>query len=83
MNLSEVAILVPKPAPTQQTAGSRPGTPQAKQTTEWEHSPTHQQTDLKKNTYPFNPSLIYHATGLHKDLNSFPLSLPKLSQSYF
>ena len=41
--LPEVAILVLRPGPTQQPAGSSAWTPRTKQPTRWEYSPTHWQ----------------------------------------
>ena len=42
--LLEVAIFSPRPSPTQQPVSSSAETPQAKQSTGQEYSPTHQQT---------------------------------------
>ena len=49
--LPEVSVLATRPGPTQQPAGSSARTPQAKQTTEWEHSPTHQQIGCLKSPW--------------------------------
>ena len=48
--LLEATIFSPRPGPSQQSAGSSAGTPQAKQPTGWEHSPTHQQTGCLKSS---------------------------------
>ena len=40
----------PRPIPTQQSVGSSAGTPQAKQPTGQEHSPTHQETGHMKSS---------------------------------
>ena len=47
---SRLPFLCQDLAPTRQPEGSRAGMPQAKQPTEWEHSPTHQQTGCLKSS---------------------------------
>ena len=47
----EAAIFSPRPGPTQQPIGPSAGTPQAKQPTGWEHSPSHQQTGCLKSLW--------------------------------
>ena len=42
----------PRPGPSKQPASYGTGTPQAKQLTRWEHSPTHQQTGCLKTKEP-------------------------------
>ena len=49
--LLEVTTVAPRTGPTQQPAGSSAGTPQAKKTTGWEHSLTHQQTGCLKSSW--------------------------------
>ena len=48
--LLEAAIFSPTLGPTQHLLGSSAGTPQAKELTGWEHSPTHQQTGCQKSS---------------------------------
>lgn len=45
IGMTSPIILIPRPGPTQQLVDSSTGTPQAKQPTGQEHSPTHQQSD--------------------------------------
>ena len=79
--LKDAAFFPPRPGPTQRPVGTSAGTPQAKQPTGREHSPTHQQRLFKvflkkqlphnKHTHRHCPAHQWDKTQLHPSVGGY------------